>query len=143
VHGGTAPAPGQRGPVGTRSPADDDLASKRVRVVLSERKGNARSVRTVVEVQEGTAVGDLLRTNLIGTQLIVALRIGAVAVIALGLLPALFAVFPEIGRIEVLGIRLPWLLLGVLVYPFLLGLGWVHTRAAEKVEQSFADDVQD
>lgn len=143
AHRGPAPVPEQRRPVGARSPADDDLASKRVRVVLSERKGNARSVRTVVEVQEGTAVGDLLRTNLIGTQLIVALRIGAVAVIVLGLLPALFAVFPDIGQIEVLGIRLPWLLLGVLVYPFLLGLGWLHTRAAEKVEQSFADDVQD
>ncbi|MEN3302326.1 hypothetical protein [Pseudonocardia sp.] len=143
AHSGTTSAPEQRRPLGARSPADDDLASKRVRVVLSERKGNARSVRTVVEVQEGTAVGDLLRTNLIGSQLIVALRIGAVAVIVLGLLPALFAVFPEIGQIEVLGIRLPWLLLGVLVYPFLLGLGWLHTRAAEKVEQSFADDVQD
>jgi hypothetical protein len=143
AHTGTAPVPEQRQPVGARGSVADDLASKRVRVVLSERKGNARTVRTVVEVQEGTAVGDLLRANLIGTQLIVALRIGAVAVIVLGLLPALFAVFPEIGQVEVLGIRLPWLLLGVLVYPFLLSLGWLHTRAAEKVEQSFADDVQD
>ncbi|MCW0213776.1 MAG: hypothetical protein OJJ54_10480 [Pseudonocardia sp.] len=139
----TQAVPEQRNPVGARFPAPDDLASRRVRVVLSERKGNARTVRTVVEVQEGTAVGDLLRSNLIGTQLMVAMRYGAVAVIVLGLLPALFAVFPEIGRAEVLGIRLPWLLLGALVYPFLLGLGWLHTRAAEKVEQSFADDVQD
>ena len=36
-----------------------------------------------------------------------------------------------------------WLLLGVLVYPFLLGLGWWHTRTAERVEQNFADHVQD
>ncbi|NMH93987.1 hypothetical protein HF519_20885 [Pseudonocardia bannensis] len=110
--------------------------------MLSERKGVARSVRTVVDVQELTPVGEL-RTNLIGTQLAVALRVAAVAGLTLGLLPALFALVPAIGRIEVLGLRLPWLLLGVLVYPFLLGLGWWHTRSAEKVEQNFADHVQD
>jgi hypothetical protein len=112
-------------------------------VVLSERKGVARTVRTVVDVQEGTAVGELLRTNLIGLQLSVALRIGGLAVLVLGLLPAVFAFYPELGRTEVLGLRLPWLLLGVLVYPFLLALGWWHTKAAEKVEQNFADHVQD
>ncbi|NMI01491.1 hypothetical protein [Pseudonocardia acidicola] len=112
-------------------------------MVLSERKGVARSVRTVVDVQELTPVGDLLRVNLIGTQLGVALRVAAVAGLTLGLLPALFALFPDLGGIDVLGLRLPWLLLGVLVYPFLLGLGWWHTRSAEKVEQNFADHVQD
>jgi len=120
-----------------------DAASGRVRVVLSERRQNPRSVRTVVDVQDLTSVGDLLRSNLIGTQLGLALRVAAVAVLTLGSLPALFALFPEIGRIDVLGLRLPWLLLGVLVYPFLLLLGWWHTRSAEKVEQEFADHVQD
>ncbi|GAY09228.1 hypothetical protein TOK_3185 [Pseudonocardia sp. N23] len=120
-----------------------DHASGRVRVVLSERRQNHRSVRTVVDVQELTSVGDLLRSNLIGNQLGLALRVAAVAVLALGSLPALFALFPEIGRVDILGLRLPWLLLGVLVYPFLLLLGWWHTRSAEKVEQEFADHVQD
>ncbi|MGH3585554.1 MAG: hypothetical protein ACRDQ0_04450, partial [Pseudonocardia sp.] len=63
--------------------------------------------------------------------------------LVLGLLPLLFAIVPEIARVEVLGIRLPWLLLGVLVYPFLWVLGWWHSRAAERVEQSFAETVQD
>lgn len=124
---------------------DEDVSgpTTRVRVVLAERKGVARSVRTVVDVQEGTPVGELLRSNLIGSQLSVALRFGIGAGLALGVLPLLFALFPEIGRVEVLGLRLPWLLLGVLVYPFLLGLGWWHTRTAERVEQNFADHVQD
>lgn len=140
---------GKRGKPG-KEPADassrstpEPAPTRRVRVVLSERKGVARSVRTVVDIQEGTPVGALLSTNLIGSQLMVALRVGAVAAVTLGLLPALFAIFPELGRVIVLGIRLPWLLLGVLVYPFLLGLGWWHTRAAERVEQNFADHVQD
>jgi hypothetical protein len=124
---------------------DPDASLKRVRVVLAERKGVARPVRTVVDIQEGTAVGELLRTNLIGSQLRVALRFAAFAALTLGALPLLFAVFPAIGEIEIpyLRLRLPWLLLGFLVYPFLLGLGWWHTRCAERVEQNFADHVQE
>jgi hypothetical protein len=31
----------------------------------------------------------------------------------------------------------------VLVYPYLVLMGYWHTRAAERVEQNFADHVQD
>lgn len=123
--------------------SQDELESRRVRVVLAERKGVARPVRTVVDIQEGTGVGELLRSNLIGSQLAVALRFAVGAGLTLGVLPLLFAMFPELGRMEVLGLRLPWLLLGVLVYPFLFGLGLWHARTAERVEQNFADHVQD
>jgi hypothetical protein len=121
----------------------EDLASRRVRVVLAERKRVAHPVRTVVDIQEGTGVGELLRTNLIGSQLAVALRFAFGAGLALGVLPLLFAMVPEIGRFEILGIRLPWLLLGGLVYPFLFGLGLWYARTSERVEQNFADHVQD
>jgi hypothetical protein len=126
-----------------RSDGPPDPSSKRVRVVLAERKGMARPVRTVVDIQEGTGVGELLRTNLIGSQLAVALRFAIGAGVTLGILPLLFAMVPEIGRMEVLGVRLPWLVLGVLVYPFLFALGLWHTRTAEYVEKNFADHVQD
>lgn len=134
-------------PRGARFPRPDDpdaeATAKRVRVVLAERKGVARPVRTVVDIQEGTPVGELLRANLIGSQLRVALRFAAFAALTLGSLPLLFAWLPAIGQIDVLGLRLPWLLLGFLVYPFLLALGWWHTRTAERVEQNFADHVQE
>ena len=125
-----------------RTDGSDTESPKRVRVVLAERKGGARPVRTVVDIQEATAVGELLRSNLIRSQLTVALRFAAGAGLTLGILPLLFALFPAIGELDVFGLRLPWLLLGVLVYPFLLGLGWWHTRTAERVEQNFADHVQ-
>jgi hypothetical protein len=135
--------PGDLG-LGASPAAEPDAAgSKRVRVVLSERKGVARPVRTVVDIQENTGVGELLRSNLIGSQLTVALRFAAAAGLTLGLLPVLFWLVPDIGRMELLGIRVPWLLLGVLVYPFLVLMGYWHTRAAERVEQNFADHVQD
>jgi hypothetical protein len=149
---GPAPAgisvPEQRGAGlrGSPSPGPEAPApqgSKRVRVVLAERKSVARPVRTVITIQESTGVGELLRTNLIGSQLAIALRFAIGAGLTLGLLPLLFAMVPEVGRVEVLGIRLPWLLLGVLVYPFLFGLGLWHTRTAEHLEQNFAETVQD
>jgi hypothetical protein len=117
--------------------------STRVRVVLSERKGVAHPVRTIKEVQEGTAVGELLRRDLIRSQLRITLRFAAVTVFVLGALPALFALFPAIGRVHVLGLRLPWLLLGLLMYPFLVGVAWRYIRIADRVEQNFADHVQD
>ena len=150
--GSTAVADGDTGeqtigpPRGARFPLPDepdDGSPRRVRVVLSERKGIARTVRTVVDVQEGTPVGALLLRNLIRGQLGVALRVGVVAVLVLGALPVAFAVYPALGRFEVLGLRLPWIVLGLLVYPFLLWLGWWHTRGAEKIEQNFAEHVQD
>jgi hypothetical protein len=115
--------------------------SKRERVVLSSRTRRVRAVRTVVDVQEDTQVGAVLRTHLIRSQLALAMRIGGTALIVLGSLPAMFVIFPGLGRYELFGVRLPWLLLGVLVYPFLLGLGWLYTRSAEKLEQIFTDHI--
>jgi hypothetical protein len=126
--------------VGTAPP---EPGSTRVRVVLSERKGVARPVRTIKEVQEGTAVGELLRRDLIRSQLMVTLRFGALAVLVLGTLPALLTLLPTVGQFHVLGLRVPWLLLGVLMYPFLVGVAWRYTRVADRVEQNFADHVQD
>ena len=126
--------------VGTAPP---EPGSTRVRVVLSERKGVARPVRTIKEVQEGTAVGELLRRNLIRSQLRVTLRFALLTVVVLGSLPVLFALLPEVSRFEVFGLRLPWILLGFLMYPFLVGVAWCYTRLADRVEQNFADHVQD
>lgn len=138
-----APPAGPADAAGPASALSTESPSERVRVVLSERRRQQAPVRTVEVVQDGTGVGQLLRTSLIRSQLTVAVWFAVATSVALGVLPLLFALFPAIGRMEVLGLRVPWLLLGILVYPFLLGLGWWHTRTAEKVEQGFADHVQD
>lgn len=130
-------------PAAAEEPGDDELGAGRVRIVLSERRSTAQSSRGLSDVQDPGAVGTLLRNSLVRTQLLLALRVSVVALIGLGVLPALFIAVPVLGQIEVLGIRLPWLLLGVLVYPFLLGLGWWYVSSAEAAEQDFADDVAD
>jgi hypothetical protein len=122
--------------------AAEPPSGKRERVVLSQRKGTTRPVRMVVDVQELTQVGEVLSTSLIRSQLALALRIGGIALITLGSLPAMFVIFPVLGRFELFGLRLPWLLLGVLAYPFLLVLAWMYSRSAERIEQVFADHIQ-
>ncbi|MDT7576221.1 MAG: hypothetical protein QOH17_2554, partial [Pseudonocardiales bacterium] len=136
------PAPQAPAPV-EPPPAPVYPPGKRVRVVLAERKAAARPVRTVVDIQEDGAVGEVLRSGLIASQLRVALGFALIGGLPLFLLPAVFDLFPDLGTIAIFGLRLPWLLLGVLVYPFLFGLGWWFTHVAERVEQDFADHVQD
>ena len=54
--------------------------------------------------------------------------------------PAPAALPPRPGSdLHVLGLPLGWLLLGVLVYPLLVLLGWVYVRRAERNERHFAD----
>ncbi|MBW0104057.1 hypothetical protein, partial [Pseudonocardia sp. KRD291] len=123
--------------------AADGPDGRRVRIVLSERRTTAQSVRPVVDVQDPGSVGTTLRNGLVSNQLGLAVRVFGVALLGLGLLPALFAAFPSIGALSVLGLRVPWLLLGFLVYPFLFGLGWWYVSSAERVEQDFAEGVQE
>src|SRR6185436_18932677 len=93
---------------------------QRERVVLAHRRG-ARMVRTRVEVQEQTLVGDALVRGLVRAQLGLALRLAAVAV---------------------LGVRLNWLVLAVLGYPFLYGVGRLYVRLAEQAERDFVGVVE-
>ncbi|MDQ3463989.1 MAG: hypothetical protein M3500_04645 [Actinomycetota bacterium] len=97
--------------------------------------------RTLREIEEQTRVGEVLVQGLIRAQLSVALRLSAVVAVLLGGLPLLFAVVPSLSDVEVLGVRLPWLLLGVLAYPFLFTVAWVHVRQAERNEQDLTDFV--
>src|SRR4051794_31779013 len=93
---------------------------QRERVVLANRRG-ARVIRTRVEVQEQTQVGDALVRGLMRAQLGLALRLAAVVVCAVATVPLLIGLFPGIEDVRVLGIRLNWLILAFLVYPVLYG----------------------
>lgn len=124
----------------------DDVTSgerpQRERVVLAHRRG-ARMVRTRVEVQEQTQVGDALVRGLVRAQLGLALRLALVVVCIVGGIPLLNAVFPDLAALTVLGIRLNWLVLAVLVYPLLYGVGRVYVRLAEQGERDFVRVVDE
>jgi hypothetical protein len=113
---------------------------QRERVVLAHRRG-ARLVRTRVEVQEQTLVGDALVRGLVRAQLGLALRLAAVAICTVGAILLLSSLFPELAALTVFGMRLNWLLLAVLVYPLLYGVGRLYVRLAEQAERDFVGVV--
>ncbi|MEV4128558.1 hypothetical protein [Nocardia sp. NPDC049707] len=113
----------------------------RQRVVLAERRG-ARRVRTRTEVVEQTEIGEALIGGLIRAQLGLAVRAGLVMVLVLCSLPMLFRL-GSVGSFVLLGVRLPWLLLGVAVYPVLYGVGRLYVRLAERNEQDFLELAED
>lgn len=119
--------------------APDD---RRVRVVLAEVAGPAGQDRTRAELAEQTRVGEALVRGLVRAQLALALRLAVVVAVGLGALPLLFAAAPAVGEVTVLGIHLPWLLLGVAAYPFLVLVGWAYVRLSERNEQDFTALVQ-
>ena len=104
------------------------------------RRPPGRSALRALDEQD--LVGELLVRSLVRAQLLLALRMLAVLVVLVGGLPLLFALAPATRSIEVLGLPLPWLLLGFLVYPGLLLGGLLHLRLAERHERDFAELVE-
>lgn len=108
------------------------VVSRRARRDLmgAERAGGA-------EIDDQTAMGETYMRSLIRTQLRLGLAMLAVALVPLASLPALFAIAPGIGRLTVGAVPLPWLLLGIVVYPMLVLVGWRYVRQAERNEAEF------
>jgi hypothetical protein len=94
------------------------------------------------EIGEQTELGEVYVTALIRAQRRLAVRTCITAGIVLGGLPLLFVLVPAVGSTHLLGLPLPWLLLGLLVYPFMILLGWRAVIGAERNEQEFAELVQ-
>ncbi len=120
--------------------ADGGPAPRRVRVDLAGRAVR-RASYSRQELEEQTQVGEVLIRGLVRAQLALALSLAGVVVLLLGSLPIAFALFPALGDVYVLGLRLPWLLLGILAYPLLYVVGWLHVRQAERIEDDFSKAV--
>ena len=103
------------------------------------RRPPGRSALRALDEQD--LVGELLVRSLVRAQLLLALRLLTVLAVLLGGLPLLFALAPATRGAQVLGLPLPWLVLGVLVYPGLVLGGWVYLRLAERNERDFIDLV--
>ena len=113
-----------------------DPRPPRVRVTGPPRRAAARRTRTV-DIDEETPLGGVYLGSLLRAQLGLALRILAALAVTVGGLPLAFAVVPGLAEVEVLGVGLAWVVVGVVVYPWLLVLGWVYVRRAEQHERDF------
>ncbi|WP_370461630.1 hypothetical protein [Micromonospora sp. Llam0] len=118
-------------------PAPADPPPRRVRIVLGEvgRRGDADRLRT--DLAEQTQVGEALVRGLVRAQLALAMRLAVVVAVGLGSLPMLFAIAPGVAEIKIVGINLPWVLLGVAAFPFLVAVGLTYVHLAERNEQDF------
>ncbi len=114
----------------------------RVRVTGPTRR-RASEVRPAAtrEIDAGTEVGEVYMRSLLREQRRLAMRVLAVLAVSVAGLPVLFYVWPALSEQRLIGVPLGWALLGVLVYPWLLFLGWRFLRQAEQNEQDFEELV--
>ena len=123
-------------------PSEAGKPPRRKRVVLNDSRNPVTVLRTITELEEQTSVGEALVRNLVRAQLRMAVGLAALVGVPLAGLPLAFYLSPTFANLCVFGIRLPWLLLGVLPFPVLFGIGYWYNRIAERHEKDFVNMVE-
>lgn len=128
-----APRPGQEKRPGQE--ARQVITSPRTRAATRPRHPRTR------EIDEQTRLGEVYMRSLIRSQLRLALSVYTLVAGVIGGLPALFLLAPEVARLRLLGIPLPWVLLAGLIYPMFVACAFGYVRQAERTEHDFAELV--
>jgi hypothetical protein len=89
------------------------------------------------EIDEGTGLGEVYLSALLRSQLRSGLALLGLMLLALGGLPLLFILLPEVANHRVGPVTVAWLILGVGVFPALWLAAWWQVRTAERVERDF------
>lgn len=117
----------------------------RVRITspqTARRAPHRAPLSAATEIDAQSEVGLIFLRALLRTQLRLALGVLTALALAVGTLPILFRLFPEVANVRVLGMPLAWSVLGFGVYPVILGLGYVYVRTAERNEDAFAAVIE-
>lgn len=123
------------------SPAERP-ASERVRVTADRRTAARHTARAVAEeLSDQTALGDIYVRGLMRAQLRLAASLLLLTLVLLGSLPIFFAIVPQTREVHIGPFPLPWLTLGVLVYPATVALARYYVRASERLEAAFIDVI--
>ncbi|HSE09141.1 MAG TPA: hypothetical protein VLB29_10790 [Nocardioidaceae bacterium] len=116
---------------------------RRVRVTSPRTTaGRPRRVHVPSEIDSQTRLGELYIRTLMRAQLRLAVIVVVTLAIGVGGLPLSYLLFPGLDQVRVLGMPLAWVVLGFAAYPFLVLLGWLYVRAAERNERDFAEMVE-
>ncbi len=114
---------------------------RRVRVTSPRREARRRAARRppTQELAEQTGLGEVYLSALLRAQLrlSVAILLG-IGGIVLGL-PALFLLVPVTKNVRIGTIPLPWLAIGVLIYPVVVVAARIYVRQSERIEREFTD----
>lgn len=92
-------------------------------------------------LDEQNRMDELFMTSLIRAQWRLSVSVLASTAVMIGGLPLLFLLVPATGRILVGPVPLPWLILGVLVYPALWLAGRYYVSQSEQIEREFTELV--
>jgi hypothetical protein len=111
-------------------------------VVLADSRAPVTRLRTVDELEEQTSYGEELVRQLIRAQFRKALQFWLGTFVFFLSLPALFFFIPQLSEVTLAGVRLPWLVLGLLPFPLLFGVGYWYNVVAERQERDFVAMVE-
>lgn len=117
---------------------------ERVRVTGPPRRRTTQqaALPRTREIDEETRLGEIYMGSLLREQARLAGGILVALFATVGALPLVFHLWPGLAGVRPFGIPVPWLLLGFLVYPYLVLLGWIYVHAAERNERDFAHVVE-
>ncbi|WP_216212682.1 hypothetical protein [Amycolatopsis aidingensis] len=115
---------------------------RRKRVVLADPRQESHTLRARVELEEQTSWGELLIKDLMKAQLRTGLLLALLVLLVLGAMPLAFYLVPTLSDLSVIGVPLPWLLLGIAPFPLLFGVGLWYNRLAERHERDFVDMIE-
>ena len=121
---------------------DPPTKPRRKRVVLADSRAPVTVLRTVVELEEQTSYGEELVTQFVRHQLGTVVKLWVVTVVLLAAVPAVFFAVPQLSELDVIGVRLPWLVIGVVPFPLLYGAGYWYNRLVERQEKAFVAMVE-
>lgn len=119
-------------------PLPSEPTTGRVRITspLSTAPAHIRS-SVGQEIDEATGVGEVYMQSLIRSQLRAAATVTITLLLTVVSLPLVFLWAPGLNDIRVLGIPLPWIVLGGLVHVGVITLGWLYVRHVERAERLF------
>lgn len=117
---------------------------RRVRIThpRTEAARRAPSRPAVREIGEQTRLGELYMGALVRSQRHLAVVACTAITTVLAGIALLGAAAPGLAAVRVLGVPLPWLVLGLLVYPVLIALAVYVVRHAERNERAFTELVR-
>ena len=125
------------------TPSQPPGPQKRVRVTSprmgAPRRGPVRPV--TMDIDEQTRLGELYMIALVRAQWRLSVSVLASAALMIGGLPLLFLLAPTTLNVYVGPIPLPWLVLGVLIYPAIWLTGRYYVRHSEQIEREFTELV--
>jgi hypothetical protein len=123
-------------------PPTEQPKPRRKRVVLADARAPVTVLRTVVELEEQTSYGEQLVRDLIKAQFLAAFRVTVLIVGVFVPIPIVLFLLPQLNDITFAGVRLPWLLLGVMPFPLMFGAAYWFNQKAESHERAFVDMVE-